>query len=166
MSSEVTVGFDRGYVKSMRGILKVSECVLDMVGFICASVWIYWTHAGGAWVQFVTISAFITTLILYILHLFRIIYKLPGPWGLIQLIYYGIYSLLMLIAAIVCAVRAVHHSSIVAAAIFTFLATAVYVVDTFLLFRDWQSGSSTTTTMTETRTTTTTETYDEKKTTY
>ncbi|KAH3711041.1 CKLF-like MARVEL transmembrane domain-containing protein 7 isoform X2 [Dreissena polymorpha] len=165
MSSEVTVGFDRGYVKSMRGILKVSECVLDMVGFICASVWIYWTHAGGAWVQFVTISAFITTLILYILHLFRIIYKLPGPWGLIELIYYVVFTIMMLIAAIVCAARA-WHSSIIAAAIFTFLATAVYVVDTFLLFRDWQSGSSTTTTMTETRTTTTTETYDEKKTTY
>ena len=57
--------------------------VLDLVGFICASVWIYWAAYGGGWVQFVTMAAFITTLLLFGFHLFRIIYKLPGPWGLI-----------------------------------------------------------------------------------
>ena len=57
--------------------------VLDLIAFICASVWIYWAAYGGGWVQFVTMAAFITTLLLFGFHLFRIIYKLPGPWGLI-----------------------------------------------------------------------------------
>ena len=56
---------------------------MDLIAFICASVWIYWGPYGGGWVQFVTMSAFITTLLLFFFHLFRIIYKLPGPWGLI-----------------------------------------------------------------------------------
>ena len=57
--------------------------VLDIIAFICASIHIGWGPYGGGWVQFVTMSAFITTLLLFGFHLFRIIYKLPGPWGLI-----------------------------------------------------------------------------------
>lgn len=156
-SSGEGIGFDRYYLTSWKGILKIVEIVLDLVAFICASVWIHWAPYGGGWVQFVSMAGFITTLLLFGFHLFRIIYKLPGPWGIIELIYYFAFSLMLLIAGIVCAARGHWHSSIVAAAIFTFAATAAYVVDTFFLFRDWQQGrSGTTTTSSHTTTTTTT----------
>lgn len=162
-SSSDGIGFDRGYLQSWKGILKIVEIVLDLVAFICASVWLNWASHGGAWVQFVTMAAFITTLLLYGFHLFRIIYKLPGPWGLIELIYYVLFSLMLLIAGIVAAARGGYHSSIVAAAIFTFAATAAYVVDTFFLFRDWQQGRLTTSSAHTTTTTTTRETSYEAK---
>ena len=57
--------------------------VLDLVAFICASIWIYWGPYGAAWAQFVTMAAFITTLLLFGFHVTTIIHKLPGPWGLI-----------------------------------------------------------------------------------
>ena len=64
---------------STRQILQV----LDLIAFICASVYIPWGPFGGGWVQFVTMAAFITTLLLFGFHLFGVIHKLPGPWGLI-----------------------------------------------------------------------------------
>ncbi|XP_052284923.1 CKLF-like MARVEL transmembrane domain-containing protein 7 [Dreissena polymorpha] len=120
MSAEpevIKLGFDAGYILSWRGILKITECVLDIAGFVTAVVWLQWTQAGGGYVQVVTMTAFVTTLTLFILHLFKIIRKLPPrlPWTLIQLIYYGLYSLMMLIAGIVSAGRAYHTSIILCA---------------------------------------------------
>ncbi|KAL4234133.1 hypothetical protein ACF0H5_005786 [Mactra antiquata] len=155
-SSSDGIGLDRAYLNSLPSFLKIGEIVLDIIAFICASVWIHWGAYGGGWVQFVTMSAFITTLLLFGFHLFRIIYKLPGPWGIIELIYYVLYTLLMLISAIVCAVRFNWHSSIAATTFFTFAATALYVIDTFLLFRAWQSGRSAGASSAATTTTTTT----------
>lgn len=142
-SSSVGMGLDKDYLRSLQGLLKIFECVLDVIAFICASYLMGWAGYGGGWVQFVTMSAFITTLLLFGFHLFRIIYKLPGPWHLIELLYYFLYSLMLLVAGIVCAARGGWHDSIAAAAFFTFAATAAYMLDTFLVFRAWQSGPTT-----------------------
>lgn len=58
---------------------------MSVITFICASVWPYFSLIGGPWVQFVSITAFLTTLVLFILYLFGIIYKIPAviPWVLI-----------------------------------------------------------------------------------
>ncbi|XP_060565397.1 CKLF-like MARVEL transmembrane domain-containing protein 4 isoform X1 [Ruditapes philippinarum] len=165
-TSSEGIGLDKDYIKTYNGLLKIVECVLDIIAFICASIYIHWGPYGGGWVQFVTMSAFITTLLLFGFHLFRIIYKLPGPWGLIELIYYVLYSLMMLIAGIVCAARGNWDASIGAAAFFTFAATACYVFDTFLLFRGWQQGRSGGGSSHTTTTTTTEHTTYETKTQY
>lgn len=49
---------------------------LTLVAFICAIVWVSWTMFGGGWVQFVTISAFLTTLIWFIIHLIQLVHRL------------------------------------------------------------------------------------------
>ena len=51
-----------------------------MITFICAIV-VPW--AGAGWVDFVAMSAFITTLIFLIFYITGIYGKLPGPWMLI-----------------------------------------------------------------------------------
>ncbi|XP_045191842.2 MARVEL domain-containing protein 1-like isoform X2 [Mercenaria mercenaria] len=165
-SSSEGIGLDKAFLRTYQGILKIVECILDIIAFICASIWIHWGPYGGGWVQFVTMSAFITTLLLFGFHLFRIIYKLPGPWGLIELIYLVLYSVMLIIAAIVCAVRFNWHSSIAAATFFTFAATACYVFDTFLLFRAWQQGRSGSSSAHTTTTATTEHTTYETKTQY
>lgn len=161
-STSQGIGLDKDYLRSIPGLLKIAEIVLVFVAFICASVDIWWGSYGGGWVQFVTMSAFITTLVFFLFHLLRVIGRLPGPWILIEFIYYCVYTLMLLISFIVAAARAgyfYHNSSIIATAIFTFIATAVYAVDTFFQFKNWRSsreapaGATTTTTTTATHTT-------------
>ena len=56
---------------------------LALLTFICSIVWYAWTDNGGGWVQFVSMSAFISTLILFLFYLLGIYGRLPGPWNLI-----------------------------------------------------------------------------------
>ncbi|XP_041376051.1 plasmolipin-like [Gigantopelta aegis] len=163
-SSAPAIRPDPEYVKTINGILKIAEMVVSIIVLICASVdSIYWYSRGGGWVQFVAASALITVIILFIFHFMHIINRLPGPWTFIEFIYYCVFCALWLIAAIVAAVRAPWFASIGAAAFFCFAALAIFAIDTFFMFRGWQSvqhpvTGGTTTAATATTTTTTYET--------
>ncbi|ESO82805.1 hypothetical protein LOTGIDRAFT_229821 [Lottia gigantea] len=155
------------YVKSIPGILKIVEMILCLIVLICASVGMWWLGGGGGWVQFVAALAFVVTIILFIFHFMHIIEKLPGPWVLIEFIFYIVITIMWLIAAIVAAARIGGHGSVIATAFFAFAATAVYAVDTFFMFRGWKGGVTTTTSSsTAGGTTTTTTTQYETRTQY
>ncbi|XP_048731760.1 CKLF-like MARVEL transmembrane domain-containing protein 4 [Ostrea edulis] len=160
------ISFQRGYLQSLKSYLKIAEMVLDLIAFICASV-DWWVPLGQGWAQFVFISALITTLIFFIFHLFNVISKLPGPWIFIEFVYYVVYCVLIFIAAIVCLARGAQfsHGGIIAATIFGLAAFAVYCVDTFFMYRNWQAskfhaGSASGDTTGATTTTTTHTTYE------
>lgn len=163
-SPSPTIGFHPEYLRTLPGILKVVEIVLALITFICACV-VYW-GSGQGWVEFVSMSAFLCTLIYLILHLINLISRFPGPQLLIEFIYYCVFSVLFLIAAIVAAAKASAHSSIGATAFFAFAATAVYAVDTFFQFRAWRSGQDGMATNTTTTTTTTSTTVEHGQVTY
>lgn len=151
---------DTGYIRTIPGILKIVEILLDILVLICASIE-YWYSIGGGWVQFVAASALVTTLILFIFHFFNIISRLPGPWIFIEFIYYAVFILLYLIAAIVAAVRAPLAPAIGAACFFCFAALAVYAVDCFFMYRSYKTVQhSHTSEATATTATTTTTTYE------
>ncbi|KAH9491648.1 hypothetical protein Btru_030577 [Bulinus truncatus] len=146
------------YVKSVPGILKIAEIILCILVLICASI-DYWYHIGGGWVQFVAASALVTTIILFIFHLFDFISHITFRWNFIEFIYYCVYVVLYVIAAIVAAVRAHLAPSIGATAFFTFAALIVYAVDTYFMYRKWQTVQHPAAAATTTTTTTTT-TYE------
>ncbi|BFZ13081.1 hypothetical protein BsWGS_16120 [Bradybaena similaris] len=137
------------YAKSVDGLLKVAEVVLCIFILICASI-DYWYHLGGGWVDFVAGSALVVTIILYIFHFFNFFPHLVGPWGFIEFIVYCVYDVLFVIAAIVSAVRASLAASIGVTAFFAFAAVAVYLVNTFFVYRAWQTPVIMTTTTTTT----------------
>ncbi|CAG5131981.1 unnamed protein product [Candidula unifasciata] len=151
------------YVRSVNGLLKIAEIILCILVLICASI-DYWYHLGGGWVQFVSASAMITTIILFIFHFFNVHSRLSGPWNFIEFIYYCVYVALFVIAAIVAAVRAHLAASIGATAFFTFAALIVYAVDAYFMYKAWQTlqhapaGAAATTTTT----TTTVSSYETK----
>ncbi|OWF37974.1 CKLF-like MARVEL transmembrane domain-containing protein 7 [Mizuhopecten yessoensis] len=168
-AEQPSIGLDREWVKSLPSYLKIAEMVLDLILFICASANIYFSNSGGGWVQFVAISALITTLLFFLFHLLRVIGRLPGPWGLIEFIYYIVYDVLLLIAAIVAAAltgttNPNGNGAIIASALFGFVTFGVYMVDSFFMYRNWKAGkfaaggsstmhtTSTTSTSYETRT--------------
>lgn len=129
---------DPMYLRTLPGVLKIVEIFLDILVLICASI-DNWYSLGGGWVQFVAASALVTTAILFIFHFFHIISRLPGPWVLIEFVYYIVFVILYLIAAIVAAVRAPLAPSIGAACFFTFAALAVYTVDCFFMYRSFKT---------------------------
>ncbi|XP_071175320.1 CKLF-like MARVEL transmembrane domain-containing protein 8 isoform X2 [Mytilus edulis] len=173
-SSSGDVGLDKMYMKSIDSILKIAEMVLSLIIFICVTSHPYYSHIGGGWVQFVSISCLITVLILWIFFMLRIIYKLPGPWMLIILIYFVVYVVLYFINAIVCFAqsgKAPISAGLVAGGVFCVIILVVLGADTFFQFRKWQdSGSSFSTRSTTSSggaaTTTTTHTTYETRTQY
>ncbi|XP_060079469.1 MARVEL domain-containing protein 1-like [Ylistrum balloti] len=166
-----SIGLDKDWLKSLPSYLKIAEMVLDLILFICASANIYFSNSGGGWVQFVAISALITTLLFFLFHLLRVIGRLPGPWGLIEFIYYIVYDVLILIAAIVAAAltgttNPNGNGAIIASALFGFVTLIVYLVDTFFMYRNWQAGKFTAGGSSTMQTTTTTSTTYETRTQY
>ena len=67
----------------VHGVVLCIFQVLCLITFICATANYAWTPYGGGWVQFVSMAAFIITIILFVFHLTNIILKLPGPWFMI-----------------------------------------------------------------------------------
>ncbi|XP_013403660.1 CKLF-like MARVEL transmembrane domain-containing protein 4 [Lingula anatina] len=134
---------DPGYIRSVPGILKIVEIILCLVVFIC--VIIAPGYGGSGWVWFIAISAFITTLILLIFHVVGLISRLPGPWMLIEFIYYIVIAVFFLIAFIIAAVGCRYgYASIIATAIFCFASCAVFGVDTYFQFQAWRTSQTTT----------------------
>lgn len=153
------------YLKTIPGILKIVEIVLSLIVVICIAVQFF---PGDGWVWFVSMSAFITVLIWFILYFIGVYGRLPAWRGILEFIYYCIFTVFYLIAAIIAAARAGQGwgSGAGAAAFFAFAATAVFAVDTFFQFRAWRAGQTEMATSTSTTTTTTTHTHVEQKATY
>ena len=55
---------------------------LSLLTFIC-SVVKYWAPIGGGWVDFVSMTAFICTLLLFLFHLMGIINQIPLPMNMV-----------------------------------------------------------------------------------
>ncbi|KAL3856354.1 hypothetical protein ACJMK2_011123 [Sinanodonta woodiana] len=138
--SEPKTGFDINYLKTVPGALKIMAMILDILGFICALVDISWTFYGAGYVQWATMSGFIVTMIFFIFHAFNIFGRLPGFWELYEFIYLVIISIEMAIAAIVCAARAGFGPSIIAACVFTAIASVIYIMDAVLAYRIWKEA--------------------------
>lgn len=152
--SSSSIGLHLDYIRTVPGILKIVEIVVSIIVIITSSVYYWFTLHGGGWVQFVSITATLCTAFLFLARLFNFHHRLLGPWLLIEFIYYCVFTLFYLIAAIVAAVKGAWHDSVAATAFFAFAATAVYAVDTFFQFRAYRTGQTEMTTTTTTTTTT------------
>ncbi|XP_041455013.1 plasmolipin-like [Lytechinus variegatus] len=161
---------DTGYVKSVPGILKIVEII---VGFL------YWTvvasysfyFGGYSWIIFVAVTAWVFTLILFLLFLFQLAQRVTIiNWVLTELINNAADCLLHFIAAIIISVRAgqlsilPEHGKLVWGCLCGWTLVVLYGLSTFFNFRDFQAMGGTSslrfpgqqTTMATTTTTTTT----------
>ncbi|XP_036368495.1 CKLF-like MARVEL transmembrane domain-containing protein 7 isoform X1 [Octopus sinensis] len=132
---------DLSYLMSQRGVLKVLQIVFTLIAFICACINPWWTRWGGAWVQFVAISAFAWSLLSFFFHICNAFNNQNAHrFHVAEAILYSIFTICLLSAGIIAAIRAYSRSSIVAATIFTIMATVLYGVESILLFRDWSDS--------------------------
>ncbi|CAC5413824.1 unnamed protein product [Mytilus coruscus] len=157
-TANANVELDKVFMKSRDSFLKIAELILSLLVFLCITSDPWFSYVGGGWVQFNSLSCMITVLILWILLLFRAIYKLPGFWMLYILIHYAVYLVLYLISFLVCAIQAGKYrenGGLIASTVFCFIILIVLAIDTFFQVRRWQESGAkisvrTTTNSTET----------------
>jgi hypothetical protein len=136
--------FNCGFVKGLDGVLKIIEITLSLVTFICSVIdYSPFTQEGGGWVQFVAITAFMLTGVLFLVHLFKMTPKLTDkiPFKFTEFSFYAVYTLFYFIAGIVAACVGSLGGAVVATAVFAFFSLVAYGCDACFHFLEWRQSS-------------------------
>jgi len=139
-SSSQSEVIDISFVKGVSGILKAAEMIFSLVTFICASVYSGFYYYGMGWVQFVSMTSFLITAILYIFHLFKVPPKFPSsvPFKFTEFCYYVFFTLCYFTCGIVCAVYGYMNGAVVAASVFSFFCMVLYGADIYFSYISWR----------------------------
>ncbi|XP_015185152.1 PREDICTED: CKLF-like MARVEL transmembrane domain-containing protein 4 [Polistes dominula] len=136
------VRFDPSYMRTLPGILKILQVILNFLGFICITVSIYSSHSRGGWFNTVAMGGFWFTGVLLVLYLFHIVEKFSKiPWLKIELIFCSIWTIFYLLAASLAADYGRIAESFAVAAFFGFCAMVAYGYDAWLKFIAVRSGA-------------------------
>ncbi|XP_063977526.1 CKLF-like MARVEL transmembrane domain-containing protein 4 [Diachasmimorpha longicaudata] len=136
------IRLDVSYVRTLPGMLKVAQVILDLLGFICITVSRYSNHSRGNWFNTVAMGGFWFTGILLALYIFHVVEKFYRiPWIKIELIFCGMWTVFYLLAASLAADYARVTEGYGVAAFFGFCAMCVYGFDAWLKFRAFKTGA-------------------------
>ncbi|XP_058802033.1 CKLF-like MARVEL transmembrane domain-containing protein 4 [Phymastichus coffea] len=140
-SGPVLIHFDPYYVRTLPGMLKVGQMLLNILGFICIQISHINSHSRCGWYSSVSMAAFWATSILLACYQFHVVEKFQKiPWLKIEFIYCAIITACYLLAASLVAALASTSESLGVAALFGFLAMCVYGFDAWVKFKAWKSG--------------------------
>ncbi|KAL1458053.1 hypothetical protein WDU94_008228 [Cyamophila willieti] len=135
-SVQTNMRFDDSYLRTVPGMLKIIQIVLNLIGFILISLSMYSMAPRANFFNTVAMFGFWFTgilLVLYLFHIIEMLYKIP--WLKIEFLYCGILAAFYFIASILCAAWAT-HSTFGVAAILGFCATGAYAYDAWLKYVD------------------------------
>ncbi|XP_015588164.1 CKLF-like MARVEL transmembrane domain-containing protein 4 [Cephus cinctus] len=136
------IRFDPSYVRTIPGMLKVAQVVLNLLGFICITVSQFSRESRSGWFNTVAMGGFWFTGILLALYLFHVVEKFfKIPWLKIEFIFCTIWTIFYLIAAALVADYAKHSEAFGVAAFFGFCAMVAYGYDAWLKFNAAKSGA-------------------------
>ncbi|XP_063224463.1 CKLF-like MARVEL transmembrane domain-containing protein 4 [Bacillus rossius redtenbacheri] len=139
---QTNIRFDPLYIRTIPGILKVVQIVLNLLGFICITISPYRYHSRNSWFNTVAMTGFWFTGIMLALYLFHIIEKFYRiPWLKIEFCFCALWTFFYLIAASLAADQGRYDEASGAAAFFGFVAMVAYGYDAFLKFTGVRSGS-------------------------
>ncbi|XP_078583717.1 MARVEL domain-containing protein 1-like [Branchiostoma floridae x Branchiostoma japonicum] len=136
------------YIQSLSGILKILQLFLGFIAWVCIAASGY--CCGEEFVMFVEVTAWLTTILLLVVHLLMLQTKAPMsalPWPFIEFCYHAGVTLMYFIAACVVAATtgnrstlwaAWYNSTYSAASAFSFFTTIAYGIDTYLSFQAWR----------------------------
>ncbi|CAH8865635.1 unnamed protein product [Trichobilharzia szidati] len=153
-TTDVSSIINIGFVRSLSGILKLSEILLSCIVLICVAATSFWSlHPSGGWVNFVASVTLICSAVFYIFYLFNLIRKLPGPWIIIEFSVLLICTFFWFITLIVASANHYKGNGAIAAAVFSAVALAVYITELATRFRCERRGNGFIITMTGVMTT-------------
>lgn len=141
---------DQRYYRGPLGILKFCEMGFSLIGFICVTaslvVCVPWVATTG-YFNFITMAAFITTLILYVVLLFKLQRRVLTcaciNWSIVMLSYYSGVVVLLFFGDLFLSLQECHIAHQVGVA-FGWFALGAYIVDLVLAalaFRNERSSS-------------------------
>ncbi|KAM8946491.1 CKLF-like MARVEL transmembrane domain-containing protein 4 [Pelodytes ibericus] len=135
---------DLEYMRSLYGILKCTQVVLALLSFICIETIMECSPCEGLYFfEFVSCSAFVVTGVLLLMFGLGLHTRVPHiNWILTDLVNTGLSALFFFIASVILASLNHKSGAEIAAAIFGFLATLSYSINTYLALRKWKSGRS------------------------
>lgn len=137
-----TIRFDPSYARTVPGILKVVQVVLNLLGFICVTVSVFSSHSRGAWFNTVAMGGFWFTGIVLVLYLFHFVEKFSKiPWLKIEFVFCTVWTVLYLLAASLVADFARNTEAFGVAAVFGFCAMVAYGYDAWLKYHASRSGA-------------------------
>ncbi|XP_068975672.1 CKLF-like MARVEL transmembrane domain-containing protein 4 [Bombus flavifrons] len=137
-----SIRFDPSYIKTLPGMLKVAQVVLNLLGFICITVTSHSNFSRGAWFNTVAMGGFWFTGILLVFYLFHIVEKFSKiPWLKIELTFCVLWTIFYMLAASLAAGYAKYIEAFGAAAFFGFCAMVAYGYDAWLKFHASRSGA-------------------------
>lgn len=132
--------FDPSYLRTLPGILKGAQIIINLIGFICSQLANNYFGTIN-WYGFVSMTAFWVTLVLLFFYIFHLIEKIKIiPWMLAEFVYCGVWAALYFTAAIAVATKGRFEEPLAAAAFFGFVAMILYGADAFFKYKGWKSG--------------------------
>lgn len=148
--SEVSVGFNVGFLRTPIGILIILELILGLLAWsllVSISGFHYLSELGFA--AFGFIFSWLATLIFFIVFILGLHGSLCAnlPWGLIQVAGNGLFALLCFIGSCCVASLGYYRRNWGASAAFGFIVTVLYVISLLLCFRKaygrfpWQTST-------------------------
>ncbi|KAF4520693.1 hypothetical protein B566_EDAN006369 [Ephemera danica] len=138
---QTNIRFDPEYVKTLPGILKCVQIVLNLLGFICIIASKFSRLSRGSWFSTVAMGGFWFTAILlgfYLYHVIERVYRIP--WLKIELGFCSLWTVFYLIASILAADYTRIDEAFGAAAFFGFCAMVAYGFDAYLKFQGVRNG--------------------------
>ncbi|XP_006613089.1 plasmolipin-like [Apis dorsata] len=140
-TTQPNIRFDSSYIRTLPGILKIVQVILNLLGFICITVSSYHT-SRGEWFNTVAMGGFWFTGILLVFYLFHIVEKFSKiPWLKIEFLFCIIWTAFYLLAASLAVDYAKYIEAYGVAAFFGYCAMVVYGYDAWLKFQAIKNGA-------------------------
>lgn len=143
-SATADIHFNRGYLTTLSGGLKILEITLSLVAFILAFSgydWAAYSIGSARWTKFAACTAFVSSFLRLIMSLFGLY-----SWVLYEMIFDFVRAVFLLIAGAVMIPNAERDTTRAACVAFCWAATVVYLVDGLLKVRLRRSATTITTT--------------------
>ncbi|KAL0894356.1 hypothetical protein ABMA27_012981 [Loxostege sticticalis] len=136
-TNQKVLRFDRSYLKSLPGILKICQVVCNTLGFILIKV--STAFISPIFYNILYWVANIITLFLFLMYLFHFVEKYDRlPWHKYEFFFSGIVVLAYIGTSIFAATLA--ESTGYAVGFFGFCAIVAYTFDGYLKYKGWKRG--------------------------
>ncbi|XP_059058986.1 plasmolipin [Achroia grisella] len=129
--------FDKNYVKTLPGVLKLIQVICNLVGFICIKV--SWVWLSAIFFNILYWFANVVTLLLLLMYTFHFVEKYDRwPWLKLEFFYCCVVVLAYICFSIFA--TAIGESVGYAVGFFGLCAIIAYGLDGYLKYRGWRRG--------------------------
>ncbi|XP_055921931.1 CKLF-like MARVEL transmembrane domain-containing protein 8 [Eupeodes corollae] len=131
--------FDKSYIHTIPGMIKIACIVFNLLGFISIQVSAFSHHSRGSYFSSIAMTGFWFTVLMlaaYLFHVCEKFYKIP--WLKIEMYFCALWTVLYLFAA--CFAATFASGAYKVGALFGFIAMCLYGYDAFLKYNAVRRG--------------------------